>query len=243
MKSLFKPRALDDSPKPATIQLTVGIIARASLPLMLATLAACSTTTTQNSSPASNPMPGMDHSTMNHGSTGNMMHNMDLGAADDNYDLRFIDAMRIHHRGAIEMAKQAEQKSQRSEIKTLARNIVITQNREENELLAKWRNQWYPKAAQELVMYGGKEKSTIPMSVEYRQMMSMQQDLGTADAQFDLRFINAMIPHHEGAIAMAKDALQKSKRPEIKQLAQEIATSQQTEVDQMKQWRKAWYNQ
>jgi len=58
-----------------------------------------------------------------------------------------------------------------------------------------------------------------------------------------LRFMNAMIPHHEGAIAMAKDALQKSKRPEVKQLAQEIVTSQQKEVDQMKQWRKAWYNQ
>jgi len=55
--------------------------------------------------------------------------------------------------------------------------------------------------------------------------------------------MNAMIPHHEGAIAMAKDALQKSKRPEVKQLAQEIVTSQQKEVDQMKQWRKAWYNQ
>jgi len=41
------------------------------------------------------------------------------------------------------------------------------------------------------------------------------QDLGTADAEFDLRFMNAMIEHHEGAITMAKDALSKSKRPKI----------------------------
>jgi uncharacterized protein (DUF305 family) len=41
---------------------------------------------------------------------------------------------------------------------------------------------------------------------------------------------------------MAKDALSKSKRPEIKQMAQAILSSQQKEIDKMKQWRKAWYN-
>ncbi|BAZ18199.1 hypothetical protein NIES4071_100840 (plasmid) [Calothrix sp. NIES-4071] len=43
-------------------------------------------------------------------------------------------------------------------------------------------------------------------------------DLGAADAEFDLRFINAMIPHHEGAVIMANGALNKSKRPKIKKL-------------------------
>jgi uncharacterized protein (DUF305 family) len=52
-----------------------------------------------------------------------------------------------------------------------------------------------------------------------------------------------MIPHHEGALVMAKDVLSKSKRPETKKLAQAILTSQLKEIDQMKQWRKAWYKQ
>jgi uncharacterized protein (DUF305 family) len=69
----------------------------------------------------------------------------------------------------------------------------------------------------------------------------MDMDLGAGDAEFDLRFINAMIPHHEGAVTMAQDALSKSKRPEIKKLAQSIITSQQKEIEQMKQWRQAWY--
>ncbi|RUT14673.1 hypothetical protein DSM107010_02190 [Chroococcidiopsis cubana SAG 39.79] len=183
---------------------------------------------------------------MNHGS-GMMNHGsgmaMDLGPADANYDLRFIDAMRLHHRGAIAMAKEAQQKSKRPEIKSLARNIIIAQNREENELLRKWRQQWYPQASQEPVAYGGEGKPVVPMTKQQQQSMSMMMDLGTADAQFDLRFMNAMIAHHEGAVMMAQDALQKSKRPEIKQLANEIATSQQKEIAQMKQWRKAWYKQ
>jgi uncharacterized protein (DUF305 family) len=70
----------------------------------------------------------------------------------------------------------------------------------------------------------------------------MDMDLGAGDAEFDLRFINAMIPHHEGAVTMAQDALSKSKRPEIKKLAQNILTSQQTEINEMKKWRQAWYN-
>jgi uncharacterized protein (DUF305 family) len=175
--------------------------------------------------------------------SGMMNHNMtmDLGPADANYDLRFIDAMRLHHRGAIAMAKEAEQKSQRPEIKKLARNIIIAQTREENELLRKWRKAWYPQASTESVTYGGSGKSVVPMSEQQQQSMSMLKDLGPADAKFDLRFMNAMIEHHEGATNMAQDALSKSKRPEVKKLAQEILTSQQAEINQMKQWRKAWY--
>jgi uncharacterized protein (DUF305 family) len=52
-----------------------------------------------------------------------------------------------------------------------------------------------------------------------------------------------MIPHHEGAVVMAKDALNKSKRPEIKKLAQEILASQNAEIKQMQQWKQAWYKQ
>jgi uncharacterized protein (DUF305 family) len=189
-------------------------------------------------------MPGM----MQHGSEmmqhGGMMHHnmaMDLGPADANYDLRFIDAMRLHHRGAIAMAKEAQQKSQRREIKNLARNIIIAQNREENELLRKWREAWYPNAPEEPVVYGGQGKSIMPMSEQQQQSMSMLKELGSANAEFDLRFMNAMIAHHQGAIDMAKDALSKSNRAEIKQLANEIVTSQQKEIDQMRQWREAWY--
>lgn len=175
--------------------------------------------------------PGeMDHSTM------------DLGPADAEYDLRFIDAMIPHHQGAIDMAKEAEQKSKAREIKQLARNIIVAQNREENELMRS-RKAWYPDASETPVAYNSKMGHSMPMSAEQKNAMMMKMDLGAADAEFDLRFLNAMIPHHEGAVVMAKDALGKAKHPELKQLAQDIIKSQQAEINQMKQWRKAWYNQ
>jgi hypothetical protein len=71
--------------------------------------------------------------------------------------------------------------------------------------------------------------------------MSMMKDLGPSDKNYDLRFIDAMLPHHEGAVMMAKDALQKSNRPEIQKLAKNIISSQEKEIAQMKALRKAWY--
>lgn len=204
-------------------------------------LIACSTSSeNQSQAPSATPtetgsMEGIDHGSMNHSMA------MDLGPADANYDLRFIDAMTPHHQGAVEMAKEAQQKSQRPEIKQLANDIIKAQTTE-IEQLKQWRKAWYPQAGKEPVSYGGEDKSTVAMSDQQDQAMRMMsKDLGAADAEFDLRFINAMIPHHEGAVTMAQDALNKSKRPEMKQLAQDIVRSQQVEIEQMNQWRQAWY--
>ena len=57
----------------------------------------------------------------------------------------------------------------------------------------------------------------------------------------DQHFIEQMIPHHEGAIAMANLALEKAKRPEIKTLAQAIVSAQESENQQMKSWYKDWF--
>jgi uncharacterized protein (DUF305 family) len=69
----------------------------------------------------------------------------------------------------------------------------------------------------------------------------MEMDLGPADADYDLRFIDAMILHHQGAVVMAKEVQQKSTRPELKQLAEKIIEAQEKEIAQMQQWRKSWY--
>jgi uncharacterized protein (DUF305 family) len=58
---------------------------------------------------------------------------------------------------------------------------------------------------------------------------------------FDKAFIDAMIPHHESAIEMARVAYDKSGNPKIKELASDIIDAQEREIGQMKQWRKEWY--
>jgi uncharacterized protein (DUF305 family) len=64
---------------------------------------------------------------------------------------------------------------------------------------------------------------------------------GDQAADIDRHFIEDMIPHHEGAIAMAQIALEKAQHAEIKSLAQNIITAQQHEITEMKNWYKEWY--
>jgi uncharacterized protein (DUF305 family) len=221
------------------LALTFAAIASAS-----GLMTGCTSSASQNQSQATKETAtnANDKQMMNHG--GGMMNHsmgMDLGPADANFDLRFIDAMIPHHQGAVEMAKEAQVKSKRPEIKKLADNIIKSQNQEITQM-KQWRQAWYPKAGDKPMAYNSQMGHMMEMSSDQMQTMMMSQDLGAADAEFDLRFINAMIPHHEGAVTMAKDALSKSKRPEIKKLAQEIAKAQEIEIKEMQQWRKAWYN-
>ncbi|MHC0065811.1 DUF305 domain-containing protein [Nostoc sp. UIC 10890] len=203
----------------------------------------CASTASQNQgqAPEATTSNANDKQMMNHGGGMNHSMGMDLGPADANFDLRFIDAMIPHHQGAVEMAKEAQQKSKRPEIKKLADDIIKSQNQEITQM-KQWRQAWYPSAGDKPMAYSSQMGHMMEMSSDQMQAMMMSQDLGAADAEFDLRFINAMIPHHEGAVTMAKDVLSKSKRPEVKQLAQEIINAQNTEIKQMQQWRKTWYN-
>ena len=57
----------------------------------------------------------------------------------------------------------------------------------------------------------------------------------------DQRFIVMMIPHHDGAIAMAELALTRAQRPQIRALAQQIKASQTAENAQMRRWSRQWY--
>ncbi len=186
---------------------------------------------------------GMNHGGMNHNGMmkqGGMTHNMDVGPADANYDLRFLDSMIPHHQGALVMAQEVLTKSKRPELIKLAKKIISDQSKEITQM-QQWRKQWYPQASATPVMWHSEMSHEMPMTTAYKEMMQMNMSLGKADAGFDKRFLDAMIPHHQGAVTMAKDALQKSQRPELQKYVKSIITSQQEEIDTMTQWRNQWY--
>jgi uncharacterized protein (DUF305 family) len=80
------------------------------------------------------------------------------------------------------------------------------------------------------------EKSDSPVDAALDQSMSVMHSamhevalVGKADADF----ARMMIPHHQGAIEMAKVELEFGADPNLRRLAQEIIVTQQSEIDVM----------
>ncbi len=59
--------------------------------------------------------------------------------------------------------------------------------------------------------------------------------------EFDQMYIDMMIPHHQGAIRMARAELDNGSNAELTELAQAIIDAQASEIDQMKTWRVEWF--
>ncbi len=148
-------------------------------------------------------------------------NNMSLGQADRTFDLRYINAMIAHHRGAMLLAEQLSKNTSRPEMKTLAQNILADEPKAIAELYA-WKKEWYS------------DTKTVRDPIV--------ANLGPADEKFDLRFLNAIIAHHEAGIVMTKETREKSSRAEILNNADAVEAFLINGITTLKGIRSSWYN-
>ena len=154
------------------------------------------------------------------------------GAATDKsgngIDRAFVADMIPHHESAVDMAMIAKSRGQSEFVKDLADDIIRTQNAEIVTMQS---------IATRLDEAGVKAQN---LGVPEHQM-GMDNDLAAlrkADP-FDREFIDMMIPHHQGAIRMARIALAKGANAKAKQLATAIIAAQAREINAMNKHRTA----
>ena len=85
------------------------------------------------------------------------------------------------------------------------------------------------------------ENSSAPETMMTGTAMPGAEVPGTGTMDFDQMFINMMVPHHQGAVEMAKIAQERAEHPEVKEMADAIITGQEEEITQMKAWKQQWY--
>jgi uncharacterized protein (DUF305 family) len=145
---------------------------------------------------------------------------MDLGEADFFLDRRYLNAMISHHLGAIKLAEQALVNGQHQEIKNLATEIIANEPTAIAGLY-RFKKDWY----------GDTRQVSSPKVV----------NLGQADDTSDLRFLNALIAHHQTGLQMTTEVKLKSSRSAILDNADAVSLFLSTSLEQLQSWRKDWY--
>lgn len=152
----------------------------------------------------------------------------------EDYDRIFMANMIEHHRGAIDMAKLAQTNAKHQELKDMAEDIIIAQTDEQNQMLGYQKAWGYPASSGEMM----EDHSAMGMATDMDTMTANLQGK-TGDA-FDKAFLEAMIEHHESAVAMSRPAARNAFHQEIKDIARAIIEAQDAEIAQMRAWQVEW---
>lgn len=187
------------------------------------------TSAVNNSNTGMMQMMGMHNTSSN-----NMMRNA------ENIDAHFIEQMIPHHEDAITMSELAQTKAQRPEIKELAVSIIDSQGKEISQM-KEWYKEWFGRELPtdtEVMQHHGMGSGT-GMHMGMRGTNEDITNLENAE-DFDVAFIEHMIPHHQMAVMMATMLKNGTDRPEMKQLADDIITAQTTEIEKMRTWLTDW---
>ncbi|MBT2452334.1 DUF305 domain-containing protein [Streptomyces sp. ISL-43] len=136
-----------------------------------------------------------------------------------------------HHEQAVEMAKLADGRAQDAEVKTLAGAIERAQD-PEIQTMKSWLKAWgKPESSSSMpgMDHGASHGSGMAGMMSEQDMKDLAAAEGT---DFDKKFAQLMIAHHNGAIEMAKVEQKDGKNATAKKLADDVIKNQSAEIDQ-----------
>ncbi|MFG2951929.1 DUF305 domain-containing protein [Streptomyces adustus] len=218
------------APRRSLLRRTLALAAAATAAVVLA---AC------GSSDSSSPS---DHTGHNMGATSTAGSSDTAPATQGGHnaqDVSFAQGMIPHHRQAVAMADLAASRAKSPQVKDLATKIEQAQDPEINTMSG-WLKAWDAKVPDTgtsgMGSMPGMDHSGSSMPGMMPGMMSgieMDKLKGLSGDAFDKAFLQMMISHHEGAIAMAKTERAEGSYGPAMTMAKSIVTSQSSEISGM----------
>lgn len=150
----------------------------------------------------------------------------DWNAADASY----LTMMVAHHSQALDMTELAVQRAADPRVRRLADSIDAGQGREVI-VMATWlvdHGQPEPTPDSVAAMSG----TGMPGMLDEDQLTALA---ATDGAEFDRRFLQDMIQHHQGAVAMAEDLLGTGEDVRVVEMAAEVVAGQGAEIQRMRE--------
>ncbi|MDL2344978.1 DUF305 domain-containing protein [Deinococcus sp. MIMF12] len=131
------------------------------------------------------------------------------------FDVRFAQRMMDHHQMAVDMARAALKSGRDSRIKAAAREVIAAQEKELAQMGA-WVKAWT-----------GQPYRPAPAAMNVPR------------SGVDRWFLTDMIPHHQGAVEMARLVPARTQNAAVRKLAADIIRSQSAEINQYRAWLKS----
>jgi uncharacterized protein (DUF305 family) len=144
-------------------------------------------------------------------------------------DAAFVEAMIPHHEDEVDAADLALSEAQHRPLKQLAEGILQIESVELSTL----------RTVRDVLQEASVEPDDLGLSVAEMGGQIAPAELRNA-TDFDCAFLERMIPHHEGAIRIARAELDGAIHAELRRMSENIVDQQGFEARQMRRYQRAW---
>ncbi|NDU73864.1 DUF305 domain-containing protein [Actinomadura sp. DSM 109109] len=151
-------------------------------------------------------------------------------AAPTAAEVGFVQMMIPHHAQALEMSSLAPSRASDARVRSLASRIDTAQKVEIGTMRS-----WLKQNADAVLKAHGRnhgaQHTGMPGMATPEQLARLKDARGGA---FDDLYLRLMIAHHQGALTMAKDVLDKGTDVTVQQMARDVQSTQLAEINRMR---------
>ena len=158
------------------------------------------------------------------------------GLEGEQLEVTFLAEIIGHHQAAIEMAQLELERGTSPDIRTHAENIIANQQHQIDQFTT-WLEEWYGLTPEEAKAQAP-EEAQEEMKILEEETRMMVEELAAVEAgeDFDVAFVQKMIPHHNGGIVEFLELQSRADHAQLRVASSAGITAQQAQIADFRTW-------